>query len=41
MRLVILVAATGFWLWTTGAAAQDINPDRPDLSTSAEIVPAL
>ena len=40
MRLVILVAATGFWLWTTGAAAQDINPDRPDLTTSAEIVPA-
>jgi hypothetical protein len=40
MRLVILVAATGFWLWTTGAGAQDINPDRPDLTTSAEIVPA-
>lgn len=27
------------WLGATGAAAQDINPDRPDLTTSAEVVP--
>jgi hypothetical protein len=27
-------------LWPTLAAAQDINPDRPDLTTSAELVPA-
>ena len=32
-------------LWLLGpgptpAAAQDINPDRPDLTTSAELVPA-
>lgn len=40
MRLAMLAAATGFWLWATGAAAQDINPDRPDLTTGAEIVPA-
>ena len=40
MRLAMLAAATVFWLWVTGAAAQDINPDRPDLTTSAEVVPA-
>lgn len=40
MRHAILAAATGFWLWTAVAAAQDINPDRPDLTTGAEIVPA-
>ncbi len=38
--LAILLAPTALlWLWTA-AAAQDINPDRPDLTTSAEVVPA-
>jgi hypothetical protein len=40
MRLAVLAAGTGLWFWTAGAAAQDINPDRPDLTTSAETVPA-
>ena len=40
MRLALLAAAPVFWIWTAAAAAQDINPDRPDLTTSAEIVPA-
>ena len=39
MRPALLAAATVFWVWTVGAAAQDINPDRPDLTTSAEVVP--
>jgi outer membrane putative beta-barrel porin/alpha-amylase len=34
--LVIALAGS----WAAGAAAQDINPDRPDLTTSAEVVPA-
>jgi len=38
--LAPLAAAAMLWLGTTVAAAQDINPDRPDLTTSAEIVPA-
>jgi len=38
--LRILAAAAFLWLWAADAAAQDINPDRPDLTTSAEIVPA-
>lgn len=40
MRLAIPAAVTMFCMWTAGAAAQDINPDRPDLTTSAEVVPA-
>ncbi len=36
--IVALVTLVG--LWAAAAAAQDINPDRPDLTTSAEIVPA-
>ncbi len=39
MRRAILAPAALLLLWTAGAAAQDINPDRPDLTTSAEIVP--
>jgi hypothetical protein len=39
MRLAILAAAAVFPIWTAVAAAQDINPDRPDLTTSAEVVP--
>ena len=38
--LVPLAAAALLWLGVTGTAAQDINPDRPDLTTSAEVVPA-
>ena len=39
------VAALGATVWLlglgpAGAAAQDINPDRPDITTSAELVPA-
>jgi len=33
-------AAALLWLWAAAAPAQDINPDRPDLTTSAEVVPA-
>lgn len=33
-------AAVILWLWAAAAVAQDINPDRPDLTTSAEVVPA-
>ena len=40
MRLALLAPAALLSLWTAGAAAQDINPDRPDLTTSAEVVPA-
>ena len=39
MRLALLAAAAVFPIWTAGAGAQDINPDRPDLTTSAEVVP--
>jgi hypothetical protein len=38
--LAALVPASLLCLWVTAACAQDINPDRPDLTTSAEIVPA-
>lgn len=38
--LVLLAAAATLWLGTAAATAQDINPDRPDLTTSAEVVPA-
>ena len=38
--LRILAAAAFLWLWAAAASAQDINPDRPDLTTSAEVVPA-
>jgi hypothetical protein len=40
MRLALLAAAAVFPIWTAGAGAQDINPDRPDLTTGAEVVPA-
>jgi hypothetical protein len=36
----MLTAAAILGLWAVGATAQDINPDRPDLTTSAEVVPA-
>ena len=42
LRSLALIVATA-WLLAhgpTAAAAQDINPDRPDLTTSAELVPA-
>ena len=42
MRPLVPLLAT-LWLLGPGptpAAAQDINPDRPDLTTSAELVPA-
>lgn len=35
-----LVAAALLWLGVSGAAAQDISPDRPDLTTGADVVPA-
>jgi Putative MetA-pathway of phenol degradation len=38
--LAAITAGALLWLWPAGAAAQDINPDRPDLTTSAELVPA-
>lgn len=38
--LAILLAPTALLWLSTAAAAQDINPDRPDLTTSAEVVPA-
>jgi len=38
--LRILAPAAFLWLWAATAAAQDINPDRPDLTTGAEVVPA-
>jgi Putative MetA-pathway of phenol degradation len=38
--LAPFAAAAVLWLCAAGAAAQDINPDRPDLTTSAEVVPA-
>lgn len=37
--LAALAPATLLCLWAAVARAQDINPDRPDLTTSAEIVP--
>ena len=36
----IVAAVTLLGLWAAAASAQDINPDRPDLTTSAEVVPA-
>jgi hypothetical protein len=36
----IVAAVTLVGLWAAAALAQDINPDRPDLTTSAEVVPA-
>jgi hypothetical protein len=36
----IVAAVTLVGLWAAAAPAQDINPDRPDLTTSAEVVPA-
>jgi hypothetical protein len=38
--LAILAPAALLWTCTAVGAAEDINPDRPDLTTSAEIVPA-
>ena len=38
--LVPLAGAAILWLGVTATAAEDINPDRPDLTTSAEVVPA-
>lgn len=38
--LATLAAAALLGLWATAAPGQDINPDRPDLTTSAEVVPA-
>jgi hypothetical protein len=38
--LIALVASVLLGLWPLAALAQDINPDRPDLTTSAELVPA-
>lgn len=35
-----LATAILLGLWAAAAPAQDINPDRPDLTTSAEIIPA-
>ena len=37
--LVALLPSALLWLWPLAAIAQDINPDRPDLTTSAELVP--
>jgi hypothetical protein len=37
--LAALLVVTLAGLWAAGATAQDINPDRPDLTTSAEVVP--
>ena len=37
---IALVASALLGLWPLAALAQDINPDRPDLTTSAELVPA-
>lgn len=38
--LVAFVASALLVLWPLAALAQDINPDRPDLTTSADLVPA-
>jgi outer membrane putative beta-barrel porin/alpha-amylase len=38
--LIAFVASVLLGLWPLAALAQDINPDRPDLTTSAEVVPA-
>jgi hypothetical protein len=38
--LIAFVASALLGLWPLAALAQDINPDRPDLTTSAEVVPA-
>ncbi len=38
--LIAVVACALLGLWPVAALAQDINPDRPDLTTSAELVPA-
>ena len=37
---VALISSALLCLWPLAAFAQDINPDRPDLTTSAELVPA-
>ena len=37
---VALVSSALLCLWPLAAHAQDINPDRPDLTSSAELVPA-
>jgi hypothetical protein len=39
-KLATVAAIALSVLGATGGAAQDINPDRPDLTTSAEVVPA-
>jgi len=39
-HLIVFVASALLGLWPLAAVAQDINPDRPDLTTSAELVPA-
>jgi hypothetical protein len=38
--VIAFVASALLGLWPLAALAQDINPDRPDLTTSAELVPA-
>ena len=38
--LIAFVATALLGLWPLAALAQDINPDRPDLTTGAELVPA-
>lgn len=38
--LIAFLASALLGLWPLAALAQDINPDRPDLTTSAELVPA-
>jgi len=38
--VIAFVASALLGLWPLATVAQDINPDRPDLTTSAELVPA-
>jgi hypothetical protein len=40
VKRFVAPAAVLLGLWAPSALAQDINPDRPDLTTSAEVVPA-
>ena len=37
--LVAVIPSALICLWPLAALAQGINPDRPDLTTSAELVP--
>src|SRR5258705_7564921 len=38
--LVAVIPSALICLWPLAALAQGINPDRPDLTTSAEVVPS-